>query len=159
MPKILSSTQENPSRPLCESAMADKYNRDLYQDIISQVKTAVESENDIDESSLYADVFKISQIYRYNDDWTQFDDLEQKLSGLMAQLQAKLVKNGQPTGKSIADTSTGISDANKEKANQAVGQVLDYASLIPVEAFTEEERAAKTGSFDKQVVVFLRYLQ
>jgi len=77
----------------------------------------------------------------------------------MAQLQAKLVENGQPTGKNIADTSVGISYANKEKANQAVGQTLDYASLIPVEAFTDEERAAKASSFNKQVVVFLRYLQ
>jgi len=139
--------------------MADKYNRDLYQDIIGLVKSAVDSDNPIDETEIYSTVFKISQIYRYHDDWAQFDDLEKTLTGLLAQLQAKLVKNGQPVGKSFADTSVGISDANKEKASQAVGQTLDYASLIPVEAFTDEERAAKAASFNKQVVVFLRYLQ
>ena len=139
--------------------MAKAYDRERYKQIIAKVKAANESEEIVNESNINENVFLISQIYRFSDDWASMDDLEEELKNELRKLQLKIEQQTGNKATVVDDVKNGIDDTNKEKSQKAVGQILDYPSLIPVEAFTDQEREAKANSFDKQVVVFLRYLQ
>ena len=124
----------------------DKYNRHYYQTVIDHIKSALESTSPIDQNAIYTEIFGLSQVYRFSDDWEGLQDLEDEVTNLMKEFQERVEKEGG-------------SKVDTEKCDKAVGEILDYQSLVPLPDATFEKNSPEASRvFNKQVVCFLRYL-